>query len=130
MTSRRRSSQTGTTAGSAVEDQAMNHPDLGHIRSGTAVRRAIRPLLLGGAFCLLILFLGQWAQACNGVQACPPRSLRPNTAEVWATLLTLATVVAIVARVALPRWAGRLAITVLTAIGVAGALLTLFVTGF
>ena len=108
----------------------MTSSDVESTRAGVALRRATPALLLGGAFCLLILFLGQWPQACNGVQVCPPLSTRSSTAVVLALLVALATVVAISVRVALPGWAGRLAMGVLTAVGIAGALLTLFLTGF
>lgn len=108
----------------------MTHSDLEPTRSALALRRAVPPLLIGGALCLLILFVGQWPQACNGVQVCPPLSLRASTAAVWTLIVALAALIASVVEVALPGWTGRLAMGVLITVGIAGALLTVFVTGF
>jgi hypothetical protein len=108
----------------------MTRSDLETTRPAFAFRRATRPLLIGAALCLLILFIGQWPQACNGVQVCPPLSLRPSTAAVWALIVGLTAVVASVVRVMTPAWVGRIAMGVLIALGVAGAVLTLLVTGF
>lgn len=113
-----------------TEDQAMSGSGVEVTRATSALRRAVLPLLVGGGFCLVILLLGQWPQACNGVQVCPPLTTRPNTAILWFMLTGVATVVAMVVRVALPRWVGRLAIGVLAVAGLAGALFTLFATGF
>lgn len=45
-------------------------------------------------------------------------------------LVASVTIVAIAVRMALPAWAGRLSMGVLTVVGIASATLTLFVTGF
>lgn len=108
----------------------MTRSDLQSIRQAPAPSRAIRPLVIGAALCLLILFIGQWPQACNGVQVCPPLSLRPGTAAVWAMIVGFTALAASVVRVTMPAWAGRTAMGVLIALGVVGAVLTLLVTGF
>jgi hypothetical protein len=54
----------------------------------------------------------------------PPLSLRPGTAAVWALIVGFTALAASVVRVAMPAWAGRIAMGVLIALGVTGAVLT------
>jgi hypothetical protein len=100
------------------------------VANAAELLRSIRPLLIGGVLCLVILFIGQWPQACNGVQVCPPLTLRPGTAVVWALIVGFTALAASVVRVAMPAWAGRIAMGVLIALGVTGVISTLLVTGF
>ena len=108
----------------------MGTSDVECTRAGAVLRSSAPLLLLGGALCLVILFLGQWPQTCNGVQVCPPLSTRPSTAAGWTVVVAPVTIVAIGVRLALPTWADRLSMGALTVVGCAGAVTTLLVTGF